>query len=266
MRRPPARSPTPPPGRRRVWRRTTSSATTCRPTPSPILSALVLDRTQQPAVTRRSRWTCAVAHAVTSGYTAALRVRMQGGVTSPAINPDHRVRVELNGQTVGVVTWDGFAAMQQEFPVPATWLRQRPQPVTLAVRSAARRDHSTDPTLTGWRSTIVIAWPLRTTRHAFVADGGGRREFQVDGFSGPDVLAFDVTNAGCAGAADRRAGGADDCAARTGAFSASAGDCCVVQRIPDLPAHRAVDQSRPAARPTACVSVVTSAIPACLRS
>jgi hypothetical protein len=131
--------------------------------------------------------------AVTSGYTALLRVRLQGGSDTAAINPDHRVRVELNGQTVGVMTWDSFAPAQQEFQAPASWLQRGLNAVTLSLESIPGVGF--DSAFLDWieidyqQSLLAI-----NDQASFTAAGGGRREFQVQGFSVQDVLAFDVTD------------------------------------------------------------------------
>lgn len=131
--------------------------------------------------------------AITSGYNARLRVRMQGGLNNLTINPDHRVRVELNGQLVGTLIWDGLAAVEQEFQPPAAALRRGLNAVTLVVDAL--------PGIVIDRS--FLDWVEIDYRHsllalndqsAFAAEAGGRREFQVQGFSGQDVLGFDVTN------------------------------------------------------------------------
>jgi hypothetical protein len=132
-------------------------------------------------------------NAVTSGYTAALRVRIQGVSQFLAINPDHRVQVELNGQVVGVVTWDGVGTAQEEFQVPATWLQSSLNAVTLRV--LALPGVSSDRSFLDW---VEIDYRQSLTavnnQASFVAAGGGRQEFQVEGFSTRNVLAFDVAD------------------------------------------------------------------------
>lgn len=130
--------------------------------------------------------------ALTSGYTARLRLRIQGGIDNLVVNPDHRVRVELNGQAVGTLSWDGLAAVQQEFQTPATTLRRGLNTVTLVVD--ALPNVIIDRSFLDW---IEIDYRQSLTalndQSAFAAEGGGRREFQVQGFSGQDALGFDVT-------------------------------------------------------------------------
>lgn len=131
--------------------------------------------------------------AVTSGYTASLRVRIHGASQIPGVSLDHRIRVELNGQVVGIMTWKGFTAAQQEFAVPAAWLQRGLNALTLTIESIP--GVVVDRSFFDWfeidyrQSLLAI-----NDQVSFAAAGGGQREFQVTGFHGQDVLAFDVTN------------------------------------------------------------------------
>lgn len=129
----------------------------------------------------------------TSGYTARVRVRMQGSSFVAAVNPDHRVRVELNGQAIGVMTWDGLIPAQSEFQVSSALLRRGLNSVTLTLEAISGVVN--DSTLLDWVE-IDYQHALQTVNDQalFAAAAGGQREFRVQGFSGQDVLAFDVTN------------------------------------------------------------------------
>lgn len=131
--------------------------------------------------------------AVTSGYTALLRVRLQGESVVPAVAPDHRVRIELNGQVAGVMIWDGAVPAQSEFQVPGAWLRRGLNSVTLALEAIPGVQN--DIFLLDWiEIDYQQSLQALNDRAEFTAAAGGRREFRVQGFSGQDVLAFDVTN------------------------------------------------------------------------
>lgn len=130
--------------------------------------------------------------AITSGYTATLRVRLMGS-SSASANPDHRVRVDLNGATAGIISWDGIAPAQAEFQVPATWLLRGINAVTLTVEDLP--GVSTDWSFLDWFE-IDYRQALDTVngRLAFTADGVGRRDYQVRAVGGAVVLALDVAN------------------------------------------------------------------------
>lgn len=134
----------------------------------------------------------ALPHALTNGYNAALRVRLQGVNNTTAINPDHRVRVELNGQPVGVLTWDGLAAAQQQFTFPATQLRAGLNSITLTVD--ALPGVVLDRSLLDWLEIDYRhGLAALNDRASFIA-ASGQRQFKIDGFTGQNVLGFDVTN------------------------------------------------------------------------
>jgi hypothetical protein len=131
--------------------------------------------------------------AVTTGYTAVLRVRLLGTSDIIAVNPDHRVRVELNGHVAGVMTWDDMYPILREFQVPSAWLQRGINEVTLAFESVP--GVAADSYYLDWIEIYYQESLLALNdQTSFTAAGGGRREFQVQGFSAQDGLAFDVTN------------------------------------------------------------------------
>jgi hypothetical protein len=130
--------------------------------------------------------------AVTSGYNAVLRVRMQGGSQVAAVNPDHRMRVELNGQVAGVMTWDGLLPVEREFQVPASWLAQGNNAVTLAQESIP--GVSLDSSFLDWIEIEYRQALLAVNDRVSFTAPGGAREFLAQGFSAQDVLGFDVSN------------------------------------------------------------------------
>lgn len=130
---------------------------------------------------------------VTSGYNATLRVRLQGSSSVSSVNPDHRVWVALNGQTAGLVAWDGQTPILREFQVPSAWLRRGLNEVTLAFES--QPGVASDSFFLDWIE-IDYQHSLQALNDQLVwtAAGGGRREFLVQGMTAQDGLAFDVSN------------------------------------------------------------------------
>ncbi|MDP3937591.1 MAG: C25 family cysteine peptidase [Deltaproteobacteria bacterium] len=53
-----------------------------------------------------------------TGGPADLRVRIQGATSDASVNPDHHVRISVNGVDLGDAHWDGFGAFDGSFPVP----------------------------------------------------------------------------------------------------------------------------------------------------
>ena len=131
--------------------------------------------------------------AVTSGYSATLRLRLQGSSYVQGVTPDHRVRVILNGQVAGLMTWDDLTPVIREFQVPSAWLRRGLNEITLAIE--------TQPGVAA--DSFFLDWIEIDYQHflqalndqvVWTAAGGGPRQFQVQGMTAEDGLVFDVTN------------------------------------------------------------------------
>lgn len=124
---------------------------------------------------------------------ATVRVVLQGASDILAASPDHRVRVELNGQAVGVMSWNGFTNSQQQFQAPAGLLRRGVNTVTLTQEAIA--GVNVDISLLDWVELgYTQSLAALNDVAGFTARSSGQREFQVTGFSAADVLGFDVSN------------------------------------------------------------------------
>ena len=131
---------------------------------------------------------------VTSGYSASLTVRMMGATDVPAADPDHHVRVQVNGQTVGDLVWNGKVGYQQQMAVPASALRSGQNSVTLQAISDLS-GVGVDESYLDWFTLDFRQLPVASSdRFSFSVDGAGRREFVVRKLTGQDVLAYDVSN------------------------------------------------------------------------
>ncbi len=130
---------------------------------------------------------------VNSGYNATLTVRMMGA-TDVAASPDHHVRVQINGQTVGDMTWNGKVGYQQQFSVPATALRSGQNTLTLQAISDLP-GVVVDESYLDWFDLAFHQQPNASSdRFSFSVDGAGRREFVVRKLTGQDALVYDVSN------------------------------------------------------------------------
>ncbi|MFZ2487209.1 MAG: C25 family cysteine peptidase [Anaerolineae bacterium] len=125
--------------------------------------------------------------------SATVRVVLQGASDILAASPDHRVRVDLNGQAVGVMSWNGFTNLQQQFQAPSGLLRRGINTVTLTQEAIA--GVNVDISLLDWVE-LGYTQSLAALNDVveFTANSSGQREFQVTGFSAADVLGFDVSN------------------------------------------------------------------------
>lgn len=79
--------------------------------------------------------TIASDHLDPSATTAELEVTLQGVTDDPAVNPDHRVGVLVNGVDLGEMTFEGQAHATQVFTVPASALIDGDNDVTLQARN-----------------------------------------------------------------------------------------------------------------------------------
>ena len=130
---------------------------------------------------------------VNSGYNATLTVRMMGA-TDVAASPDHHVRVQINGQTVGDMTWNGKVGYQQQFSLPATALRSGQNTLTLQAISDLP-GVVVDEVYLDWFDLDFRQQPNASgDRFSFSVDGAGRREFVVRKLTGQDALVYDVSN------------------------------------------------------------------------
>ena len=135
-----------------------------------------------------------VANPVTSGYSAQLRIRLVGTTESLTANPDHLVHVELNGQALGDVVWDGKEVVVGQFEFSASILRTGLNTITLATPGGLP-GVAVEKAYLDW---IEIAYRQVSKavddRSDFQIDGSGRREFQVTDFGGSNIVAYDVSD------------------------------------------------------------------------
>lgn len=134
----------------------------------------------------------ALPHAITSGYNATLTVRLVGITYPSSVNPDHRVTVDINGQAVGTIDWDGrVSTMRQiEFPASALVVGQNSIRFHLPGTTGADPERAyLDWLELSYRRDLAQSGDL----FAFDAQGAGRREFEVSGFHSAAVLTYDVS-------------------------------------------------------------------------
>ena len=135
-----------------------------------------------------------VPNPVTSGYNAQLRIRFAGSTESGLANPDHLVRVALNGQVLGNVAWDGRTVVEQQIEFPASVLRNGLNTVTLVVPGGLP-GVPWERAYLDWIDITYRQVPrVVSDRLAFQIDGSERREFEINGFEGQHVVAYDVSD------------------------------------------------------------------------
>jgi len=121
---------------------------------------------------------------------ANLTVHLLGTTTTPA-DPDHHVEVKLNGTPIGGGHWDGFAPLDLSLDFEASLLQDGDN--TVVVSSVL------DPGVP-YSQFYIDSFDLTyQRRYQAVGDrlwlrGDGNAVVTVGGFSGPDILVFDLAN------------------------------------------------------------------------
>jgi hypothetical protein len=135
-----------------------------------------------------------VPHPIPGGYNAQLTIRLAGFTDVPTANPDHRVRLQLNGQTLGEVTWDGKTAAIKHLDFSPALLSSGLNELTLLTPGGLPGVGVEKHYLDWFEISYRQAPEAVSDRLSFEIDGSGRREFQIDGFQGQHVVALDVSN------------------------------------------------------------------------
>jgi len=131
--------------------------------------------------------TLSVDDALVSDTSARLKV-VVGGLTFYDVNPDHNIRVELNGTLLANVVFDGTTAKSLSMDVPAGLLVPGNNTVTVVAPggTAAPADHSLVDTVTLEYPRLLKASDNRLLAEALPATGG----LTADGFTTQDTLAY----------------------------------------------------------------------------
>ncbi|MCG3209107.1 MAG: hypothetical protein FOGNACKC_02726 [Anaerolineae bacterium] len=125
----------------------------------------------------------------TGGPNATLTVWMRG-VTNPAINPDHKVRVQVNGVVVGEDVWDGALARQAQFSVPANLLLAGNNQIRLSLPGVG----------TVVEKTLVDAVELKyptasgSSGQLYFNSDTGQKQTTLAGWSSANLQVFDVSS------------------------------------------------------------------------
>lgn len=118
-----------------------------------------------------------------------LTVRLVGGSRGPALD-EHWAEVRVNGEPAGRVRWDDKDRVSATFDVDPTWLSAE---TTVTVEALADDDSGFSLFfIEGFELTYRRALEAQADRLRFVVGTSGVAS--VDGFSGPDLVAVDVTD------------------------------------------------------------------------
>lgn len=129
----------------------------------------------------------------TSTATGRLEVRVQSRREVPGPSPNHHVRIYVNNHLVDDQTWTGLQSVTLAGDVDQSWLVEGAN--TVRVENPADLGLTVQTEYTDW---------IRLTYHdRYVAEGdylefgselSGLQRFEVAGFSGPDVVVYDLGN------------------------------------------------------------------------
>lgn len=121
-----------------------------------------------------------------SDGSGVVRARFYGMSHVPDVDPDHNLRVTINGQTELTVAWDGQAYYEAALPLPAGALREGQN--TIAIESIS--SDILDISKLDWIEIDYAATArVQDSTISFQADGGS---VQLEGFASSPVI-LDIT-------------------------------------------------------------------------
>jgi hypothetical protein len=126
-----------------------------------------------------------------NGSEAALRLYLQGTSSYDALDPDHRVTVSINGNSLGQITWDGKTYYSATLSVPITAL----QPDQNQVRLMLPGNGAALGVEAMWLDAIEIEYPISGVRgQASRMEGeAGRNKYTLSGLGDGAVRIYDVS-------------------------------------------------------------------------
>jgi hypothetical protein len=137
--------------------------------------------------------TFTLSHIASEPYSATVRANLHGRTYSEEIDPDHHAQIYLNGRLVDEVWWDGFTDRVTAVPVPSSALLEG----TNIISVTAPNDTGTvfDAFYTNWfEIDYRKAYVAEDDALAFTGDDAGMWQYELTGFSSPDLEIFDVTD------------------------------------------------------------------------
>lgn len=137
-------------------------------------------------------------HVLPAGQ-AVFGAEVWGASSDVSIAPDHRLVIYINGAQIGAVTWDGITPVRPQLSFDQTLLQEGPNTLTLYTPGdTGARDNLGRLWESNW-----LNWFSVTYEKAHRASGdrldftppAGPSEFLLEGWTGPSVLLYDVSDA-----------------------------------------------------------------------
>jgi hypothetical protein len=140
-------------------------------------------------------WSTTFTVTIPSTSTATLTVLMRGGFNSTSINPDHHVKVTLNGTQIGDIKFDGISWYTAVLSIPAGLLKTSPNTNTLLFNAPMDLGLTYDLVYVDWFELEYLnTFTAQNDGILFNYADTGTWKYQVNGFSTNLVQAYDVTN------------------------------------------------------------------------
>ncbi len=137
--------------------------------------------------------TLTVANVSTAATTARLEVRVQSRRETPGASPNHHARIYLNGNLVDDRTWTGLEGVTLGADVPHSWVQEGTN--TVRIENPADLGLTTQEEWTDWiRLDYLDRYAAESDYLEFGADAAGPWRFEVTGFSGSDLVVYDVAD------------------------------------------------------------------------
>lgn len=147
------------------------------------------DKLYQPNQTARS-YTISVDKPLIGGPNSTLTLWLRG-YTDPAQNPDHRVKVTVNGVTVGEQTWNGTQAITATFSIASSTLLNGQNQIGLTLPGIGTVVEGM------WLDAITLTYPTsQAVSGQLIFQGeAGQKKYTLNGWSGA-LNVYDITTPG----------------------------------------------------------------------
>lgn len=137
--------------------------------------------------------TLTVANVSAAAATARLEVRVQSRRETPGASPNHHVRIYLNGHLVDDRSWTGLKGVTLGADVPHSWVLEGTN--TVRIENPADLGLATQEEWTDWiRLFYFDRYVAESDSLEFGADAAGPWRFEVTGFTGSDLLVYDIAD------------------------------------------------------------------------
>ncbi len=142
---------------------------------------------------RSSSYFAALNRVSSGSHTATLEASLYGAITLSSVNPDHHVRLYVNGHQVAEAWWDGMTAKLVSANFPQSYLVNGSNEIRLELPLDTGGPF--DAVTADWFKIHYLSiYQAENGILFFSGDAAGTWEYRVSSFSTNDLLAFDITD------------------------------------------------------------------------